>query len=584
MKNVAETLHLQKRGGVWHYYRRVPLHLVPIVGRRFFKKSLKTADIAQARKLRTVEDLKVDALLSAAEQQGVTTVDSHASVDFGTLVEYVRQTVSQLDEKSAEQMAIDPPQSAAEAQERWKEADYDRWILTNPDDPRRDEWVYSMSNRVLKKAGATPLDAETDAKFAEVVRRGLLELARRRADRLQDCHERQFYDALFDPARPPAVPFSELAKVFVAQVEEEHRENAIGQKWTDKIKAHVKVLLEIVGKDFAVHKIDDDVVQRVRSLLARTPSNRHKIYPDLSLEQAIEKAKADKRELLSPTTQSVYLDTFRNMLAVGVKKKFLAANPAEDIQPLKRDAIPADQKRLPFRADQLKGFFEGTFYRSCSPATEEPYSKPDRAWRFWFPLIMLFSGARPNEIAQLLITDVKQTEKGTWFLDLVNEVDDADNSDDLGEAKKLKTLASRRQIPVHSELMRIGFLEFVEERASLAKQEAERLFPELKPNRYDNLAWYPSKRFNECFLPLEIKVDKRQCLYSLRHNVRDALRRAKAPDETLLAVTGWSPNGKAVSTDYGDFRNPDLHVEWVEKIYYENLDLSFLYALNSKSI
>jgi hypothetical protein len=86
MKDVAETLHLQKRGGVWHYYRRTPLHLVPVIGKQFFKKSLKTSDLTQARKLRTVEDLKVDALLSAAEQQGMTTVAPNASVDFGTPV------------------------------------------------------------------------------------------------------------------------------------------------------------------------------------------------------------------------------------------------------------------------------------------------------------------------------------------------------------------------------------------------------------------------------------------------------------------------------------------------------------------
>jgi integrase len=264
------------------------------------------------------------------------------------------------------------------------------------------------------------------------------------------------------------------------------------------------LLLEIVGKDFAVHKIDDDVVQRVRSLLARTPSNRHKIYPGLPLDKAIERAKADKKKLLSPVTQAGYLATFRKMLAVGVKKKFLLTNPADDVKPLKRDTVPADKKRLPLRPDQLKGFFEGEFYRSCSPAAEKPYSKPHRAWRFWMPLIMLFSGARPNEIAQLRICDLKRTDKGTLFLDLVNESEDEEGDEAKAHVKVLKTETSRRKIPLHSELVRLGFVQFVEARAAHEKNSAERLFSELKANKYGNYAWYVSRRFNEVFLPLEI--------------------------------------------------------------------------------
>lgn len=43
----------------------------------------------------------------------------------------------------------------------------------------------------------------------------------------------------------------------------------------------------------------------------------------------------------------------------------------------------ADQKRFRGSDDQLKGFFEGTFYKSCAPGVPKPYGRPDRAWRFW---------------------------------------------------------------------------------------------------------------------------------------------------------------------------------------------------------
>jgi hypothetical protein len=211
--------------------------------------------------------MQLDERFAAAEQDGAATVGAGTPADFNSLVEYVRRTVSQLDERSAVRLAMDPPQSAAEVKELWQDVDYERGILTNPEDPRRDELVSWMSDRVLKHAGAKISDAGTDAKFAEIVRRGLLELVRRKSDRLQDCHERPFYDALFDPARPPSVPFGELAKIYVAQVEEEHQQNKVSAKRTDKIKAIVNTLLEIVGKDFPVHKIDDDVVRRIFGFL-----------------------------------------------------------------------------------------------------------------------------------------------------------------------------------------------------------------------------------------------------------------------------------------------------------------------------
>jgi len=70
---------------------------------------------------------------------------------------------------------------------------------------------------------------------------------------------------------------------------------------------------------------------------------------------------------------------------------------------------------------------------------------------------MLFSGARPNEIAQLLVTDLKRTPKGTWYLDLDDE-----------DGKALKTETSRRRVPLHPELIRLGFVAFVEERRKAA--------------------------------------------------------------------------------------------------------------------
>jgi hypothetical protein len=141
----------------------------------------------------------------------------------------------------------------------------------------------------------------------------------------------------------------------------------------------------------------------------------------------------------------------------------------------------------------------------------------------------------------------------------------------------VKNESSRRHIPLHDELIKCGLLEFVARIRHKGGEGAD-LFPTLKPNKYGNRAWYALKRLNEVFLPSAIKVSQDQSLYSLRHNVRDALRRVSAPPDALRAITGWSEGSKQASDHYGDPGNPDFYVTWVNAIAYDELDLSFLHG------
>jgi integrase len=288
----------------------------------------------------------------------------------------------------------------------------------------------------------------------------------------------------------------------------------------------------------------------------------------LSIRSAIVKAEEEGTATLSATTQADYLRTFKAMLKFAVRRKHLAFDPAADAKPLKK-AKSLEERRMPFTSVQLRSFFTGTFYKSCVPSAADEYHRQDRDWRFWIPLLMLFSGARPNEIAQLCAGDIRRSDSGNPYLNLF--------PDGIIDPMKLKTRSSRRRIPIHCELIKLGFLKFVEGRRKDAGDKA-RLFPTLKPNRLGNYAHYASRRFNEVFLTSEIEVAADQSLYSLRHNVRDALRRVDAPPEALRAIGGWSVGGKSASDYYGDATNPDHYVKWVNAISYPTLDLSFLHV------
>ena len=184
-------------------------------------------------------------------------------------------------------------------------------------------------------------------------------------------------------------------------------------------------------------------------------------------------------------------------------------------------------------------------------------------------------GLRPNEACQMNADDVKQTPQGTWYLDVVASDDDGDTKAGNG-AKMLKTASSRRKIPVHPELIKIGFLKFADDQKT--QSPGARLFSDLKPDQYGNHASYALKRFRDSFLSSAIGVKPRQTFYSFRHNFRDALRRIEAPPDALQAMGGWS-QGKLTSDSYGDKSDPDYQVKFMNRVAYPGLDLSHLHVM-----
>jgi integrase len=238
----------------------------------------------------------------------------------------------------------------------------------------------------------------------------------------------------------------------------------------------VALLREIIGDSCPVPEINYDVCVRVRSLLARIPANRNKIYNGLSVEDAITRANAEGKALLSAFTQERYLATLRDILKLALNKRLVPVNYAADLKPLKRDRVAASARRLSFTPKQLKMFFEGSFYRACAQHSP-PYSFDKNGWRFWLPPMCLFMGMRPNEACQMAATEIRVTDAGTWYADIVAS-DDDDIADGKPPRKTVKTETSRRRVPIHPVLIEIGFLQFVDSR--LKSGSDARLFPSLK--------------------------------------------------------------------------------------------------------
>jgi integrase len=150
------------------------------------------------------------------------------------------------------------------------------------------------------------------------------------------------------------------------------------------------------------------------------------------------------------------------------------------------------------------------------------------------PLLALFTGARRSELTMLKAADVSKDEAtGQWILAIYAE---------RSAGKRLKTTGSARTIPMHPELVGLGFMDFVE----TARKAGGWLFPAVSSEKGAK-AW--TKWFGRYLDNLRI-TDERKGLHSLRHNFKDALRAGGVQNEELSdALTGHSK--QTVGRGYG---------------------------------
>ncbi|VTU29917.1 site-specific integrase [Variovorax sp. PBL-E5] len=198
------------------------------------------------------------------------------------------------------------------------------------------------------------------------------------------------------------------------------------------------------------------------------------------------------------------------LLNVAVDAGKLPANPWAGLRIDTSDSI----QRLPWRLEDLK---------KLAIANNE---RTD-ASRWLFPLL-LHTGARLGEIAQLELADIRE-------IDGVPAVEIHDRATEGHEKRSVKTKAGLRVVPVHQSLIDLGFLAYVEEH----KEAGERF---LFPRFIQNGKRLPSDLAGQDFMKLredaKVERDERFTAHSLRHNVRSALAAAGVNDQIIDKLVG----------------------------------------------
>lgn len=372
-------------------------------------------------------------------------------------------------------------------------------------------------------------------------------------------------DVLLKPANvPKSAPQGETIMELFDRFQRDKAGSATVDTW-DQNRKIVKLFAEFLGETAHISTFKRKAVRDFKDALFKFPVRAAdtNVFRGLSFRKTIEANATAGKPTLSHRTINRYLS------AIGAFSRWCLANDfiSEDVMAGQYlDVDKSERKRLPYSVDQLNAIFASPIFAGFLRDGDEhkPGNLQPRDWRFWLPLIGLFTGARLGEIAQLLVTDVRPIH-GTWVFHVTRE----------GSTRKsVKTGGSERVIPIHSELIRCGFLAY---HASMLKRGEKQLFPEIEPDSRGFFSGNPSRFFGRYLRAIGVKGDNSVNFHSFRHGIADAFRRAGYLDEQFGMLLGHT---KATTTGrYGILPEGQLaqRTTMIEAVAYPGLALATLY-------
>ena len=217
-------------------------------------------------------------------------------------------------------------------------------------------------------------------------------------------------------------------------------------------------------------------------------------------------------------------------------------------------------KRRPWAEAELQTFFSQDLY-TLYKLPRDKKAGTDAA--YWIPLLGLYTGARVGELAQLRLADV-DTKGGFPVLSITDE----------GEGQSVKSQAGVRKVPIHSELCRLGFLDYV----AAMKAQGEVLLWPLLPTREGKPGGYFSQWFgaHRRFLGFGLYPD----FHCLRHTVRSQMAEAEVSEQTMDAVVGHEVKGSTGAKVY-THRSLQALSKAIEVIRYPALSIPRAYGIFS---
>lgn len=517
---MAGHSHLTRRGSTYYFRRRVPLALRRAFPFEAWIESLHTTDFEEAKRLVRARSVEIDNRITAALAEGSSTPSPPLR-----------------------------PDEAASLATLWLKERLDadaEWRLTSGPD-----WHRNQGTVLLEKAAAARcqlakglwrcVGGDADEVLAKAGRFYGKEDPSRRlmAGQLLEAQV-AYFDAVEArqqgavvkapeasplPLRAPSGQPSgrtvdDLITAYTADKAKAHGEGVVMKRYRHIFAA----LRELLGPQRVVSTLTRADGRAVRDFLATVPKHAGKKYPKLSLKEAVAAGERDAAPKLVPKTVASYMQNLNAMINWAAAEEWIERNPFSGLVG-KAESLA---ERRGYTANELERLF----------ATLIPF-KGETPWRFWLPALALYTGARLNELAQLRVEDVIEVD-GTPCIHISPYTAEGVQSAD----KRVKTAGSKRTVPLHADLVALGFVTFARGRG----KGPERIFHELREGPHGGYSHEASRWFGKYLTRLGLKLPG-LVFHSFRHTFRDAARDGGVPDPVAEALGGWK--SRKVSDQYG---------------------------------
>jgi integrase len=193
------------------------------------------------------------------------------------------------------------------------------------------------------------------------------------------------------------------------------------------------------------------------------------------------------------------------------------------------------RRRKDFTNEELNAIFTSPIFGPGG--WNAPRANFGAAW-YWLPLLFYYTGARREELAQLLAGDVRCNSEGIAYINILA-------SDDDDGLRAVKTPGIRRVIPLHHDLLGRGFVEY----ASRLPKEGQ-LFPLLKANPEGLFGANFGKHWARYLREVVGIRSPADPVHGFRHTFKTLCRSVGVPEDVQDAITGHL-GSRRVARGYG---------------------------------
>ncbi len=316
-------------------------------------------------------------------------------------------------------------------------------------------------------------------------------------------------------------------------------------KWSQDTQRLVgcvkKLLLLFFKEDAPVANITRDNLLEFRELLYKIPTKlaQKSRYKDKNLSQILKLSEKDDK--LSEVTIQKYIIRVIQFFNYCFDSGYISRSITAKMN-VKIDVDPSERAVLPYDVSEARKIFD--IVTSIKQSGKSPSTRIEASELYYVTMIAAYSGMRIKEITQLHKKDIVLRD-GIYCFNI-----------NTNDGKTTKTKNSIRFVPIHSKLIDLGLLEYVNSKKN------------------GNIFKVSNKDFSEIFRSQIqrkfIDKDSKKTFYSFRHYFIDYLVQREVEANLIAQIVGHEKQYKILLNTYAKPINANTLKSKVEMVSYEN--------------